>query len=236
MKAYDLQTIDNPSLIKRFSHRRRFEVATRLLDPQPGETVLDYGTGDARLLMHLHQQQPTARYWGYEPVAEMHEQAQALLQQAGVTATLLASRDELRSLRPDKVSCMEVLEHLDEPRLIEVFADFRALLAQGKSLMLSVPIEVGPTALAKNAVRVATGQAQESTSFGNVMKLAFGDPARVPRISRGGYIDSHLGFDYRRLRRRLPDEGFVVEREVFSPLPLLQGVVNSQVFWICRRR
>ena len=234
MIAYDRQTVDNPSLIKRLSHRARFGVAVELLAPQADMTTLDYGTGDALLLSHLHRAYPQARYLGYEPITEMNEQARALLERTATPAQLLTERAELQGLRCERLSCMEVMEHLDEPPLAQAFADFRALLAADGRLMISVPVEIGLTALAKNAVRVATGQAQESTSPGTVFAAFLGRTERIPRISRNGYIGSHLGFDYRRLRARVAEEGFVIEREVFAPLPGLGAVLNSQVFWLCR--
>lgn len=235
MIAYDRQTVDNPSLIKRMSHRARFGVAVEMLAPPEGATVLDYGTGDALLLSHLHRAYPHAQYLGYEPVAEMNEQARALLERTGTPARLLTRRSELQGLRCERLSCMEVMEHLGAPELERAFADFRDLLHPDGRLMISVPVEIGLTALAKNAVRVASGQAQESTSIGTVFAAFLGRTDRIPRVNRNGYIGSHLGFDYRALRARIRTEGFVIEQQVFAPLPYVGPLLNSQVFWLCRR-
>ncbi|MES0873947.1 class I SAM-dependent methyltransferase [Sinimarinibacterium thermocellulolyticum] len=235
MKAYDQQTVDNPAWVKRFSHRRRFEVAARLLSPRAGEAVLDYGTGDGYLIALLAERQPQARYLAFEPVAEMRAQAQVLWSRAGIAPELYARREALRGVTVDKLACMEVMEHLDAPLLAQAFADFRLLLRPHGLLMLSVPIETGATALAKNAVRAALGQRFVNASFGNVLRASFGRARHIVRPSRDGYIETHVGFDHRALAARLPDEGFVIERVLYAPLPRLGGLLNSQVFWVCRR-
>lgn len=235
MKAYDQQTVDNPSWVKRLSHRRRFEVAAQLLSPQDGEAVLDYGTGDGYLVALLAGRQPRARYMAFEPVAEMRAQARVLWSRAGIEPALYAQREAMRGLAVDKLACMEVMEHLDEPLLAQAFADFRSLLAPGGLLMLSVPIETGATALAKNGVRTLLGQRFVNGSLGNVLNAAAGRTERIARASRDGYIETHVGFNHRRLASRLAGEGFAVERTVHAPLPWLGGLLNSQVFWVCRR-
>ncbi len=234
MKAYDLQTVENPSWVKRLSHRRRFEVAAQLLAVRDGETVLDYGTGDGYLLGRLVRLAPGATYHAYEPVAEMRAQALALWASEGLAPALYATRQELQGLKVSKLSCMEVMEHLDSPRLIEVFADFREVLDSDGTLMISVPVEIGLTSLAKNGVRIAARQAQEGTNVANLVNALLGRTAAIERVSRGGYIDSHIGFDHRALRQRIQQEGFKIERQLYAPLPWLGGVLNSQVFWVCR--
>ncbi len=235
MIAYDRQTVANPSLIKRLSHRARFDVAVELLAPAPGMTVLDYGTGDGLLLSHLARAYPEAACIGYEPVAEMSAQARSLLARTGTAASLLEQREQLRGILCQRLCCMEVMEHLDEAPMAQAFADFRELLAPGGRLLISVPVEIGVSALAKNLVRWANRQTQEGTNLGTVLAATLGLTARIRRHSRDGYIDSHLGFDYRQLRRRLQREGFVIEQERFGPMPWLGAALNSQVFWLCRR-
>lgn len=236
MISYDRQTVDNPSLIKRLSHRARYGVAVDLIAPAAGSTVLDYGTGDGLLLSFLHRAQPQARYIGFEPITGMSEQARELLARTATPAQLLTARAQLEGLQCERLSCMEVLEHLDDAGLARAFSDFRGLLAPQGQLIISVPLEIGLTALAKNLVRVATGQAQEGTGATTVLAAFLGQTGRIPRISRDGYIDSHLGFDYRVLRKRIVAEGFEIERQRCAPLPLLGTLVNSQIFWLCRRR
>ncbi len=235
MIAYDRQTVANPSLIKRLSHRARYDVAVGLLAPDPGMTVLDYGTGDGLLLSYLARTYPEARCMGFEPVDEMSAQARALLSRTETEAVLLTRREQLQGIRCQRLCCMEVMEHLDETTMAQAFADFRQVLLPEGKLLISVPIEIGLSALAKNLVRWGNRQAQEGTSLRTVLAAALGRTDHIPRINRGGYIDSHLGFDYRELRRRVRHEGFVIERQTFGPMPWLGAVLNSQVFWLCRR-
>lgn len=236
MIPYELQTVANPSRLKRLSHRARFAQALRMIAPQPGQVVVDYGTGDGRLLTLLHRQEPRAEYLGYEPVTEMHEQARRLLQASEVPARLLTARAELQGLQCDRLVCMEVFEHLDAPQLACAFDDLRALLRPDGRLVLSVPVEIGAAALVKNVVRAIAGQRNDNASWRNVAAATIGRTAGIPRHSRAGYIDAHLGFDYRVLRAQLRAEGFSIEAETFAPLPLLGAALNSQVFWRCARR
>jgi len=234
--SYDQQTVDNPNWLKRLSHRARFAVALRLALPQAGQRFLDYGAGDGRLVTLLYAAQPNARYQAYEPTPVMAAQAQALLSARAPRAQLLRDPLALGGLQADRLACCEVLEHLDEKGLTRAFADFRALLAPGGALLVSVPIETGLTALAKNLMRALAGQSQHGATLRNIVLSLLGRTAQVPRAVSDGYIDSHVGFNYRALRTRLQREGFVIEQEVFSPLPWLGGLLNSQVFWLCRRR
>lgn len=232
--SYAELTVQHRSWLGRFSHRARFDLAQRLLAPQAGEHVLDYGAGDAYLLCLMHARQPQARYSAYEPYPAMAQQARARLQAQMPEASLFCTREELQNQRCDKLVCCEVLEHLQEQELAQVFADFRQLLdAQGR-LLLSVPVEVGPVALVKHLVRMRGAQARR-TPLRHVLAATFGRVRELPRPAQGRYIYAHLGFDHRALRRRLAQEGFVIETEHFSPLPWLRDWGNSQVFWLCRK-
>ena len=48
--SYAKLTIENPSLLKRLSHTKRFNVALELLAIGRNDDVLDYGTGDGFML------------------------------------------------------------------------------------------------------------------------------------------------------------------------------------------
>ena len=207
--------------------------------PMPEESgahVVDLGGG--RLLLAADAPRSAARLddLGYEPVAEMSEQARQLLQACEVPARLLTTPADLRNLRCDRIVCMEVFEHLDSPRLARAFADLRELLRPDGQLVLSVPVEIGAAALVKNVVRAVAGQQNDNASWRNIAAAMIGRTAGIVRHSDAGYIHAHLGFDYRALRAQVRDEGFSIETERFAPFPLLGAALNSQVFWRCIRR
>lgn len=45
----------------------------------------------------------------------------------------------------------------------------------------------------------------------------------------------HKGFNWRALAR-LVDRAFVIERQLYSPVPLTGWWLNSQVWFVCRKR
>ena len=45
----------------------------------------------------------------------------------------------------------------------------------------------------------------------------------------------HKGFNWRMLAR-LVERTFVIERRLYSPLPLIGPWLNSQVWFVCRKR
>lgn len=237
MKAasYEQQTVANPSRLKRFSHRARFDLALRLLQPRGGERILDYGGGDGHLVALLQAVEPAATYRLYEPQASMADQAEQRLRASQLEACLLREHAQLQGQQFDKLACCEVLEHLEDEQIAAAFADFRALLPVGGQLLISVPLEVGLSALAKNLLRAWMRQPQRQAGSRNVLRALFGRVGGMPRVGDDGYIHSHLGFDHRTLRQRLGREGFAIERERYSPLPWLRGILNSQVFWLCSR-
>jgi hypothetical protein len=50
----------------------------------------------------------------------------------------------------------------------------------------------------------------------------------------GSRFTGHKGFNWRRLQGTI-ERRLVVERRLFSPLPLLGAWMNSQVWFVCRK-
>ena len=69
-RSYGDLTIASPSRIKRFSHRARFSRAIQLLDPRPGDRILDYGSGDGFFLGVLHDHEPRLELCGFDPATD----------------------------------------------------------------------------------------------------------------------------------------------------------------------
>jgi SAM-dependent methyltransferase len=219
---YDQQTIASRSGIKRWSHARRFELACELLAPRPGERILDYGTGDATLLNLLGERQPSAVLVGFEPFM-----TEAARRNAPARATILSSPEGLTGF--DKVACLEVLEHVAEPALTSAIDTMMSALRPGGMMVVSVPIEVGPSALVKTLVRAAVGAPHPNTTVGSTLLSVLGRTNAITRRAQGGYIGSHVGFDWRALRQKLLRRGLREKRIVFSPVRQLGGLLNSQV-------
>ncbi len=228
--SYEQHTLKNPSSLRRFSHRSRFALALRLLDPQPGDRILDYGTGDGELLVQLAASQTGLSLAAFEPVAWCL--AEAMQKTGGLQPPARVTSDfaRLADFKPNKVACLEVLEHLGEPQLSEALDRLSSLARQGATILVSVPIEVGPPALLRYLVRIRT-DASQRRPWADVWKSVFGRTGHIERPAHDQYILHHFGFDFRQMPERARRHGLEVKRQVYSPLPGLGRLVNSQVFY-----
>lgn len=226
--SYAAETINSRSRLKRWSHSARFDLACEALSPCDGDRILDYGTGDATLLRRLHERAPGAALVGFEP--QMTDEAAA---NAPPGARIVASPAGLAGF--DKVACLEVLEHLEGEHLDAAVDNLVAAARPGGLILVSVPIEVGPSALFKNLARVALGAAHENTTPANVLRSLIGRTERIARRADDGFIFSHIGFDWRALNRVLLQRGLRALRVVYSPFGGLGPLMNSQVLMVFQR-
>lgn len=225
---YSQWTTASPSRIKRFSHRKRLQIAERFAS---NGRILDYGAGDGELLRLLASLQGcTAELWGFEPYL-LQAARDNLARLVGERVRLVESLDGLPMQYFDRVYCLEVLEHLPEPLQIQAVRNIGQLLTPDGRCVISVPIEVGPASLAKNVVRLVARQPHPGTTLRTITRSAFGQPIVRPDTD---YIPSHIGFRHRQLESLLASLRITVERRVCSPFPWLGIWANSQVYYLCR--
>ncbi len=222
-------TIHSSSAIKRFSHRSRLNRAVRLLCPTDGDRIVDYGTGDGVLLVFLNRFEPRARLCGFETAHR--EEAERNTRSLEAVAGIYDSVDRVAAFRPNKIACLEVLEHLRPDVQASILADFRRLVGGDGRILISVPIEIGPPSLFKNVIRWAVDQPHRGMNPRNVFLSLLGMTSRIKRGDDVDYIASHIGFDYRTLARLIRDSGFRIRRS-YSPFSLLGPWFNTQVFFV----
>ena len=201
--------------------------------PSTNKNILDYGAGDGSLTLMLADIYPDNGYSLFEPTEELRAQATSRIP----TTCNISVHAEIQSVQANSfniIMCMEVLEHLPDEALSVALEQFSRLLVADGRLIISVPIETGFSSLFKNLVRLAVGQTHESSSIKNFTLSTFGLTGKITRVSRNGYIDSHIGFDYRSLESRLLKAGWQIDRCVYSPIPWLHSLFNSQVFYLLR--
>jgi 2-polyprenyl-3-methyl-5-hydroxy-6-metoxy-1,4-benzoquinol methylase len=209
----------------RLSHRRRFNYAIELLDTQPDSRVLDFGSGDGYLLELLSVKAPYDNLTALEPLAYLQEEIKARF--AANPIRIITSTTDLPDHSFDRIACLEVLEHLQPDDVVKTLAELRRLVTPDGIVVISVPIEIGPSVLLKYlAARLLTGFDRRHT-FREVLKVTFGLP--VARDRENKYIP-HKGFDFRRLKEQV-ESHFTIEREMFSPMPILRSTLNAQVIW-----
>jgi SAM-dependent methyltransferase len=239
---YARKQIYCPSRVVRWSHGSRFELARRLVSPHKGGRLLDYGCGDGTFVAMVHGDfRETA---GLDVAAGQIEQCRARLGHLpGVRFAL--TRDAARDAAGpwDVVTCMEVLEHCLEPERRRVLDEIASLARPRGHVVISVPIEIGPSVAGKQLFRALAGMRglgdyrhRERYSPVEIVRSVFG--ARVPRVAFEAHGDDgvyryygHKGFDYRELAREI-GERFTVKQRLFSPMPWMGAALNSQVWFV----
>jgi len=229
-----------------WSHGSRFALACRLVERHGGR-LLDYGCGDGTFIAMVHASVTECLGVDVDP-GQVDECSRRLGGLGGVRFGLTTE------LRPDEdahahtwsiVTCMEVLEHCLQEERVGVIRELVRLVDPSGTVIVSVPIEVGPTIVGKQCARAVAGWRglgdyahRERYTGGELFRAALG--LRVHRPSyegdgpEGRYrYYGHKGFDYRDLERELAAHLRIVERH-FTPLPLAGPLLNSQVWFVCK--
>lgn len=225
---YALGTHQSRWWLKRFSHRSRFELAIRLLDVKTESHVLDFGSGDGFLLDQLLDVVRSGSLTAFEPFADLREPM--IKNFAETSIDVVGEPRDFNGRTFDRIACLEVLEHLQPHDVDEALVTLGQLLSHNGILVISVPVEIGLSVLFKYAAVLIFTRTTRHHSVSDVINAMLG--RRVSRDTDTDYLP-HKGFDYRELRRNLRDR-FRIECEEFSPLPILRGVLNSQVTWRLR--
>ena len=138
-------------------------------------------------------------------------------------------------------------EHCTDEQRQGVLEDLARLCAPSGTVVVSVPIEVGPALLGKQLFRALAAwrrqgdyQYRETYTPRELLTAAFGRPVTraeyVVQTAEGEHrYRGHKGFDWRTVEAELR-RAFEVDRRLFTPMPMLRGLLNSQVWFVCRRR
>lgn len=234
--SYEELTVKNRSLLKRFSHTKRFELAIKLLCIRNDDRILDYGTGDGFMLEKMLAKKP-ASITGYEPMEKQYRELKDRVGKArqgkdsnSTSVIIINTLDQINSAEYTKLCCLEVLEHMTPDNRVKILEEIHSLIRQNDGLVvISVPIEVGLSGFAKNIARFMLRQSHYGITVANLFKsLVYMNIDRP----KDDFISSHVGFNYHHLEAEIFTSGFVIKRRLSSPLPLLGGVLNSQMFYV----
>ena len=230
-----------------WSHGSRFELARKLVAPRAGGRLLDYGCGDGTFVAMVHAD--FAETLGVD--VDPRQTAECVARLGHLPGVRFGLARDLARAEPaggwNVVTCMEVLEHCIEPERRRVLDELARLVSRSGLVVISVPIEIGPTLVGKHLFRALAGwrrlgdyQYRERYSPIEVMRSAAGlRIARAPIAGigpEGPYqYYGHKGFDFRDLERELA-ERFTIGRRAFTPLPIMGPLLNSQAWFVCTPR
>jgi SAM-dependent methyltransferase len=241
---YARKQIYCPSRVVRWSHGSRFDLACRLVAPRAGGRLLDYGCGDGTFVAMVHRHFRETMGCDVDP-GQIAECRARLGRLPGVRFDAVPAASGMRATW-DVVTCMEVLEHCVERERRRVLDEIAALVTPGGLVVISVPIEIGPSVAGKQLFRAVAGlrnlgdyRHRERYSPVEMLQSILG--LDVPRVafegqgSQGPYrYYGHKGFDYRAVGREIA-ERLAIRQRLFSPMPWLGAVLNSQVWFVCER-
>jgi SAM-dependent methyltransferase len=233
-----------------WSHGRRFRVAQQLAQSHAGGKLLDYGCGDGTFLAMVADLFSEAVGADVDP----KQTADCRARFGAVPGLSFVLTEELTAARHnlayDVVVCMEVLEHCIADKRAEVLGDLHRLVAGDGTVIISVPIEIGPSLIGKQLVRTVAGwrglgdyRHREKFSCMEFWKMVLaGAQTSIERPvyradfapDRPNAFHGHKGFNWRALQARLR-ERFEIRQTLFSPLGWTAGYLSSQAWFVCKR-
>ncbi|MBX3745737.1 MAG: class I SAM-dependent methyltransferase [Verrucomicrobiae bacterium] len=245
--AFARKQMGSRSRLIAWSHAARFRTALELSREFAGKRVLDYGCGDGTYLALLMESgQAPREAVGAEVAGDLIESNRRRF--GGREGLSFVRVDELDSGAWegafDAVVCMEVLEHL--PDFEVCLASFERWLASGGTLLVSVPVEIGASAVIKQAVRTLNGwrgvgdyPGTTPHTAGELWRAVWAGEAQhverpLHRSALGPLLHDHKGFNWKRLRAAMRRR-FRVGPVRTSPVRWLPAFVASQV-WLTGTR
>jgi SAM-dependent methyltransferase len=208
--------------------------------------LLDYGCGDGTFVAMVHAGFTEACGVDVEPdqIAACQKRLGDL---PGVRFAMTRGLGAADAAAWDVVTCMEVLEHCLEPERRRILDELSRLCASRGMVVISVPIETGPSLVGKQLVRAISGLRgqgdyayRERYSPLEMLRGAVG--LTVPRVVFQGHgvegafpYYGHKGFEWRDVQREIAQR-LIIEQRSFSPLPWAGSALNSQVWFVCRPR
>lgn len=229
-QSYSDLTWNDPSPLKRWIQHNRIRHALALVSSErPVARIVDYGGGDGFLAQQATVLWPDAEIVIFEPYAELAAAARGRLSNRPQVRVVERERDI--PVGADVVFCTEVFEHLPDAETERVLWEVDRILNPGGLVVIGVPVEVGPLALFKGLFRRTRRAAAYDADLGRIWSATLGRaPTDRPMEALGPgrrYHSFHMGFDHRRLRRRL-EERFGQVKVVGSPVVFAPVMFNSE--------
>jgi len=233
--GYSHRLLTGGSFLTRRSHRSRMDRSLRLIEDSRFDTAADVGAADGWYLKALLERDVVREGVAIDTDVEALRAAAA---QSGPLPLSFVTPDD-PSLGPrrgtfDLVTCLETLEHTaDVSAVLDELVD---LARPGGTVLISVPVEVGPSLVVKQAGRWLANRGRSYSYERYTWRELWDAGARwkLDALERQNLF-SHKGFDFREIRKQV-DERFAIARTAFSPVPFLGPVLASTVYWLGTKR
>jgi SAM-dependent methyltransferase len=236
---YSDRLLNHGTFVTRLAHRSRLKTLFELLSDRNYDRALVLGCADGWLLDQLARAGRIRAGLGIDPAPASLEVARRRFE----------GRAGFEFLTPDKIGqvgtggidlliCTETLEHVNDAA-----GEIAKLARWGKPnarLVISVPIEVGPSLFVKHLGRYLATKAgpygyepytwSELISAGLFWDVDSFESTHRHASRAGG--KGHKGFDFRRVKREL-ERVCQIDRAMFTPFPPLGPIVNSTAFFLC---
>ncbi|MBD2311001.1 class I SAM-dependent methyltransferase [Desertifilum sp. FACHB-1129] len=238
--SYSQRLLQQGSSLTRLAHRSRYDAVLSLLQGNQFQRALDYGCGDGWLLRSAYEAGLVTSGVGVDIAPQMLSLCEETL--ANIPGFQFCLPDAIASwIEPqscDLLLCTETLEHVDSPK--EILDTILSYCKPGATVVISVPIEIGPALLVKQFGRYLANfkghYGYEKYTPKELWDAAFlwntdSFPSSHSLPFTG--FRAHKGFDYRKIKAMLA-ERLSLEKQVCTPFPLLGNWFNSTVFWVGR--
>lgn len=249
---FEKQFLCKNSLIA-WSHMRRFKIALQLVNQFAlnHKRLLDYGCGDGTFL--AFSLASFEEVMGVDSSPIQIESNQIRFKGMDRVKFQTVEQFSLHSSgnQFDVVTCMEVLEHCVREDVQKVIKNLSLHLSPQGTLLISVPIEIGPALIIKQSARALAAlrnlgdyRYRETYTWRELWKMFFAN--ENSSIVRPHYenllpdgktlmFHGHKGFNWKKFKKEL-ETHFVVKKIHFSPLSFAPGALNSQAFFICQSK
>lgn len=236
--SYSQRLLQQGNQLTRLAHHSRFTTVLTTLKNHQYTQAIDYGCGDGWLLKTAYEQGIINAGIGVDIAEYMLVACQDNFANIP-NLTFCCPHEISNKINPqscDLAFCTETLEHIGNS---ENILDLILFYCQPKAkLVISVPIEIGPSLLFKQIGRYLANlkgnYGYEPYQLNELFSAAilwdtysFPSSHLLPEEYTG-----HKGFDYRKIERLLQQK-VTIEKTIFSPFSWLGNLLNSTVIWVC---
>ncbi len=236
--SYSERLLQQGNTLTRLAHQSRFSAVLDAISGTQYTQALDYGCGDGWLLRMAYERGIVQSGFGVD--VDPHMLSECHHNFADIAGFQFCHTDEIAArILPqscDLFICTETLEHVENTE--SVLEQILPYCKPGARMVISVPVEIGPSLLVKQIGRYLAnmkgryGYERYSPSELFSASILWDVNRFISSHSLNSSYKGHKGFDYRNVEKMLRRK-VDIEKIVFSPFPWLGNRLNSTVIWIC---